>query len=73
MRAPFLPAPRAAGSEAFPASVLTRQPASPAPVVSFPSALFHYYKQPLMIVEGKMQYLFDETGRRYVDVRSSSL
>ncbi|MBN4082610.1 aspartate aminotransferase family protein [Phycisphaeraceae bacterium AH-315-B13] len=26
-----------------------------------------YYKDPVMIVEGKMQYLFDETGRRYLD------
>lgn len=30
-------------------------------------AIFHYYKQPLMIVEGKGQYLFDEQGRRYLD------
>jgi alanine-glyoxylate transaminase / (R)-3-amino-2-methylpropionate-pyruvate transaminase len=30
-------------------------------------ALFHYYREPLMIVEGSMQYLFDETGRRYLD------
>ena len=30
-------------------------------------ALFHYYQRPLMIVEGKGQYLFDETGRRYLD------
>jgi alanine-glyoxylate transaminase/(R)-3-amino-2-methylpropionate-pyruvate transaminase len=30
-------------------------------------AILHYYKDPVMIVEGKMQYLFDETGRRYVD------
>ncbi len=30
-------------------------------------ALFTYYKEPLMIVEGKGQYLFDETGRRYLD------
>ncbi len=30
-------------------------------------ALFTYYKEPLMIVEGKAQYLFDETGRRYLD------
>jgi alanine-glyoxylate transaminase/(R)-3-amino-2-methylpropionate-pyruvate transaminase len=30
-------------------------------------ALFTYYKQPLMIVEGRMQYLYDETGRRYLD------
>ncbi len=26
-----------------------------------------YYKQPLMIVEGHMQWLFDENGRRYLD------
>ncbi len=26
-----------------------------------------YYKDPVMIVEGKMQYLYDETGRRYLD------
>ena len=30
-------------------------------------AIFTYYKQPLMIVEGQMQYLYDETGRRYLD------
>ena len=30
-------------------------------------ALFHYYKEPIMIVEGKGQYLYDETGRRYLD------
>ncbi|HYP16754.1 MAG TPA: aminotransferase class III-fold pyridoxal phosphate-dependent enzyme [Opitutus sp.] len=29
--------------------------------------LFLYYKQPLMLVEGKMQYVWDETGRRYLD------
>lgn len=29
--------------------------------------IFHYYQTPLMIVEGKMQYLYDETGRRYLD------
>lgn len=29
--------------------------------------LLTYYKDPVMIVEGKMQYLFDETGRRYLD------
>lgn len=29
--------------------------------------LFLYYKKPVMIVEGKMQYLFDQTGRRYLD------
>src|SRR5882757_1717015 len=29
--------------------------------------LLQYYKEPLLIVEGKMQYLFDETGKRYLD------
>src|SRR6218665_907348 len=29
--------------------------------------LFLYYKKPVMIVEGKMQYVWDETGRRYLD------
>ena len=30
-------------------------------------AVFTLYKEPLMIVEGHMQWLFDETGRRYLD------
>ena len=30
-------------------------------------AIFHYYKKPILIVEGKGQWLFDETGRRYLD------
>ncbi|MFL6569430.1 MAG: aspartate aminotransferase family protein [Chthoniobacterales bacterium] len=29
--------------------------------------IFLYYKRPIMIVEGKMQYVWDETGRRYLD------
>jgi alanine-glyoxylate transaminase/(R)-3-amino-2-methylpropionate-pyruvate transaminase len=29
--------------------------------------IFLYYKKPLMLVEGKSQYVFDETGRRYLD------
>lgn len=29
--------------------------------------IFVYYKKPLMIVEGKGQYVFDEHGRRYLD------
>jgi alanine-glyoxylate transaminase/(R)-3-amino-2-methylpropionate-pyruvate transaminase len=29
---------------------------------------FLYYRDPLMLVEGHMQYLFDETGRRYLDL-----
>ncbi|MGI9088765.1 MAG: aspartate aminotransferase family protein [Chthoniobacterales bacterium] len=29
--------------------------------------IFLYYKKPLMVVEGKMQYLWDEKGRRYLD------
>ena len=31
-------------------------------------ALFTLYREPLMIVDGRMQYLFDETGRRYLDL-----
>lgn len=31
-------------------------------------ALFAFYREPLLIVEGHMQYLFDETGRRYLDL-----
>jgi alanine-glyoxylate transaminase/(R)-3-amino-2-methylpropionate-pyruvate transaminase len=30
-------------------------------------ALVTYYREPLMIVEGHMQWLFDERGRRYLD------
>ncbi|KAL5218094.1 hypothetical protein ABZP36_018778 [Zizania latifolia] len=30
-------------------------------------SLFHFYSNPLNIVEGKMQYLYDERGRRYLD------
>ncbi len=30
-------------------------------------SLLTYYKNPVMIVEGAMQYLYDETGRRYLD------
>ncbi|MHC4220530.1 MAG: aspartate aminotransferase family protein [Planctomycetota bacterium] len=30
-------------------------------------ALLTMYREPLLVVEGKMQYLFDETGRRYLD------
>src|SRR6187455_292524 len=29
--------------------------------------IFLYYKQPIMIVEGKMQYVWDHTGKRYLD------
>jgi len=29
--------------------------------------LFLYYKNPMMIVEGRGQYVFDEKGRRYLD------
>jgi alanine-glyoxylate transaminase/(R)-3-amino-2-methylpropionate-pyruvate transaminase len=29
--------------------------------------LIRYYKEPLLVVEGHMQYLWDETGKRYLD------
>ncbi|MBK8913202.1 MAG: aspartate aminotransferase family protein [Phycisphaerales bacterium] len=31
------------------------------------AGVFHYYKQPLCIVAGRMQYLWDDTGRQYLD------
>jgi len=31
-------------------------------------AVFTMYRDPLMIVEGHMQWLYDETGRRYLDM-----
>jgi alanine-glyoxylate transaminase / (R)-3-amino-2-methylpropionate-pyruvate transaminase len=31
-------------------------------------AIFTLYKEPVLIVEGHMQYLFDETGKRYLDL-----
>ena len=31
-------------------------------------AIFTIYREPLLIVEGYMQYLYDETGRRYLDL-----
>src|SRR6266403_1372478 len=29
--------------------------------------IFLYYKNPLMLVEGKMQYVWDDSGKRYLD------
>ncbi|MBA3833487.1 MAG: aminotransferase class III-fold pyridoxal phosphate-dependent enzyme, partial [Chthoniobacterales bacterium] len=29
--------------------------------------IFLYYKKPLTLVQGKLQYVWDETGRRYLD------
>jgi alanine-glyoxylate transaminase/(R)-3-amino-2-methylpropionate-pyruvate transaminase len=31
-------------------------------------SLFTLYREPLMLVEGHLQWLFDETGRRYLDL-----
>ncbi|KAB1225710.1 hypothetical protein CJ030_MR1G008915 [Morella rubra] len=30
-------------------------------------SILHFYKNPLNLVDGKMQYLYDENGRRYLD------
>ncbi|XAR55763.1 Alanine--glyoxylate transaminase [Bertholletia excelsa] len=30
-------------------------------------SMFYFYDKPINIVDGKMQYLFDENGRRYLD------
>ena len=32
-----------------------------------PDFYFSYYKKPLLITEGKMQYLYDHTGKIYQD------
>lgn len=29
--------------------------------------VFHFYKKPMQIVRGKMQYLYDHTGKQYLD------
>src|ERR1051326_9379453 len=29
--------------------------------------IFLYYKKPMMLVEGHMQYVWDDTGKRYLD------
>ena len=34
--------------------------------------VIRYYREPLMIVEGKMQYVFDEKGKRYLDALQAS-
>ena len=31
-------------------------------------ASFTFYKEPILAVEGKMQYIFDHTGKRYLDL-----
>lgn len=33
-----------------------------------PGIYFHFYKEPLYIVEGKNQYLYDDKGNRYLDL-----
>ncbi len=32
-----------------------------------PTAVFKYYREPLNLVRGEMQYLYDEKGRQYLD------
>src|SRR5271166_2990334 len=64
MKTPQLPpfdyAPRAyAGPSADEVLALRKQFVNP--------TVFTYYKKPIMIVEGRGQYVFDEKGRRYLD------
>ena len=64
MKTPQLPpvdyTPRAyAGPSADEVLVLRQQFVNP--------TVFTYYKKPIMIVEGRGQYVFDEKGRRYLD------
>ena len=64
MKTPALPpfdcAPKSySGPSADEVLALRRQFLSP--------GLFLYYKKPIMLVEGRMQYVWDETGKRYLD------
>ena len=34
--------------------------------------IFTLYREPLLIVEGHMQWLWDETGRRYLDPEAAA-
>ena len=56
--APHTPEPYAGPSKAE-VIALRKQYLSP--------GLITYYQDPLLIVEGKMQYLWDETGKQYLD------
>src|SRR5437764_13530098 len=35
--------------------------------------IFLYYKNPIMLVEGKMQYVWNEHGKRYLDALGGSV
>jgi 4-aminobutyrate aminotransferase-like enzyme len=35
-----------------------------------PNFYYHYYKKPLLIVQGHLQYLYDHEGKRYIDLCS---
>jgi alanine-glyoxylate transaminase/(R)-3-amino-2-methylpropionate-pyruvate transaminase len=56
--APHKPAPYTGPSKAE-VIALRKQYLSP--------GLVTYYQDPLLVVEGKMQYLWDETGKQYLD------
>lgn len=57
---PFAHTPKSyAGPSADEVLALRKQFLSP--------GLFLYYKKPIMLVEGRMQYVWDETGKRYLD------
>jgi hypothetical protein len=42
------------------------------PQICASAAMFWHFREPVMITEGRMQYLYDENGRRYLDVGSST-
>src|SRR5262249_55545453 len=56
--APHTPEPYTGPSKAE-VLALRRQYLSP--------GLITYYQEPLLVVEGKMQYVWDETGKQYLD------
>ena len=59
----------------FPFAITSRRPTtarratkcSPCGINTLSPGIITYYRDPLMIVEGHMQYVWDEKGRRYLD------
>lgn len=71
MRREFLsPGEATAGKPSVVTSIINMHPNNPSVDVCPDAAMFWHFKTPVMITEGKMQYLYDEKGKRYLDVSS---
>lgn len=61
-------APAAPGNAREPvAQELTREQVLALRQEYLPAAVFNYYREPVNLVRGEKQYLYDETGRQYLD------